>query len=254
MNLNNHALVFAHYHQAGKLRTDTIHFINACRGLFKRIIFISTNLSDADKHFLPDFVEWHVRDNVGYDFFSYRLGLEFLLRDIQKIDGLTLMNSSCLIYEPTKFIKNYFHSGLSGVSGDFFGLTMHAPVAGVYPHLQSYLLSFSAKILQDSRFISWWTELSLLNDKNLIIENYEIGLSKFLDELGYIKNPIYLPLAPTRIADPMHGNYREIFNKFSILKIGLLKHNPFRLNLRDIVSQAEQDELFKMMITEGLDN
>jgi hypothetical protein len=47
MHPSNQALVVAHFHQDGQLRSDTLNFLEACQGSFKRLIFVSKNLSEA---------------------------------------------------------------------------------------------------------------------------------------------------------------------------------------------------------------
>lgn len=261
MHQLNQALVVAHFHQDGKLRADTLNFLESCQGLFKRLIFVSTNLSEDQQVLIPDFVECYVRENIGYDFYSYRLGVS-LLTDIsirsgglgENFDRLTLMNTSFVISDAGKFIKSYFCDGLSRLDSDFMGLTLHLSDGTVYPHLQSFLLSFGKRILSDERFIAWWSGLRLLVNKDEIIRNYEIGLSKFIDELGYIQNPIYRSSRSQIILDPTHGDFMEILEKYGILKIGLFKINPFRLNLDPLILRAQADEKFRLLLVDGMEN
>lgn len=258
MNLSNQALVIAHFHQDGKLRTDTLRFLENCRGIFKSLIFISTNLTAEQRSLLPDFIECHVRENIGYDFFSYRLGMRLLLDGgnglAEGLSRISLMNTSFIISDHHKFINSYFFDGLSNLDVDFSGLTLHASDGVLYPHLQSFLLSVSAKLLNDDRFISWWDELTPIHDKDQIIQNYEIGLSRLIDDLGYKSDPIYQQNTVQNILDPMHGNFLEILEKFGVLKIGLFKINPFRLNLDPLILKAQSDEKFMMTLVEGMEN
>ena len=257
----NQALVVAHFHQDGQLRSDTLNFLEACRGSFKRLIFVSTNLSEAQRALIPDFVECHLRENIGHDFFSYRLGVSLLVDTNigceglgETFDRLTLMNTSFVISDAEKFIKNYFFDGLSKLNSDFVGLTLHLSDGTIYPHLQSFLLSFGKRILNDERYIAWWSGLELLVNKDEIIRNYEIGLSKFIDELSYTKTSIYSPAKSQMILDPMHGNFEEILDKYGILKIGLFKINPFRLNLDPLILRAQADEKFRLLLVDGMEN
>lgn len=258
MNLLNQALVVAHFHKDGKLRTDTLSFLESCRGVFKRLIFVSTNLTLDQRLLMPSFVECHVRENIGYDFFSYRLGMQALFDGRNESnEGFTwvnLMNTSFIISDHNNFIKSYFYDGLLNLDADFAGLTMHASDGVVYPHLQSFLLSFSKKVLNDDRFISWWDGLIPIDDKDAIIQNYEIGISRLMDDLGYRSAPIYQPITLKNILDPMHGSFPEILEKFGVLKIGLFKNNPFRLNLEPLILRAQLDEKFRVLLVEGLGN
>ena len=255
------ALIIAHYHKSGKLRSDTLSFLKNCEGFFKRVILVSTNLDPNQLVQLPNFVECHTRENVGYDFFSYRLGIEHLRENIDlenshpdKIHEVTLMNTSFLIFDSKKFIEAYFVNGVQKNSFHFSGLTMHPKASLAHPHLQSFLLSFSEQILRDPKVIDWWSKLTIFDDKSLIIKKYEIGISKHLAMLGYNLNPIYRSNAIKRVLDPTHDNFEEILDLFSILKIGLYTINPSKLNLGIINQRIRESASFKALIIEGIEN
>ena len=257
----NQALVVAHFHKSGKLRSDTIKFLNCCEKKFKRVIFVSTNLNPSEHSKLPKFVECHTRENLGYDFFSYRLGIEQLRKDINldpghedKIHQVTVLNTSFLIFNPERFLQSYFIDGLQKQSADFCGLTMH-PASGKTPaHLQSFLLTFSDALLKDPQVINWWNRLSIFEEKSLIIKKYEMGISKYLGTLGYMPNPIYKPKSIRNVLDPTHDNYEEILDIFSFLKIGLYTLNPSKLSMRTLNTKISESESFKNLIVEGMEN
>lgn len=261
MQIKKQALVIAHYHKDGKLRSDTIDLLKNCEKYFKRIIFVSTNIQQQELNNLPSFVEFHVRENYGYDFFSYKYGLNLLENDINlqdshpnKISLVTTLNTSFLIFDPQKFIRSYFLDGLQENKGDFFGLTMH-PKSGATPaHLQSFLLSFSDKVLTDQRVVNWWNRLSIFEEKSLIIKKYEMGISKYLNLLGYELNPIYRAKPIRKALDPTHDNYEEILEQFSILKIGFYLNNPSKMNLSALNNRIKQNAHFKSLIIEGMEN
>jgi len=254
----NRALVLAHYHRNGKLRTDTINFLNDCQNEFGRIIVISTNLVENERNKVPSFVELHIRKNIGYDFFSYRLGISHLFKNTndgyaaeKKISQVTIMNTSFVIFNSKKFLQNYFNEVVEKI--DFYGLTMYTG-HGLYPHLQSFLLTFNDLVLSDKKFWRWWDEMTPHDDKAQVIQKYEVGLTELLVKLGYRPKSLF-PVNPyAKYADPMHGSFMEIFEKYSILKIGLFVTNPFKLSLRSINLLIKENEQFKNLIVEGMDN
>ena len=249
----NRALIIAHYHRDGKIRSDTLDFLNACDHEFERIIFVSTKLQDEERKKIPQYVECHVRDNIGYDFFSYRLGIEKLLdHDVDKeIQQITIMNTSFLIFDTKNFLQKYFNEGLG--QADFYGLTMHYG-SREHSHLQSFLLTFNKQLLRDYRFTNWWRKMIPFEEKSLLIKKYEIGLSKYLEDIGYKLNPVFPIDLRSGYADPMHGSFLEILEKFSILKIGLIVLNPFKLSLSSINTKIRESEAFKKLIIEGMEN
>ena len=69
-SFDKRALVFAHYHRAGLLRSDTIELLNYVgKTFFDKIVVVSTHLTDKEKSKISDFCEVIVRENIGYDFF-----------------------------------------------------------------------------------------------------------------------------------------------------------------------------------------
>ena len=73
-------LVFAHYHAKGILRKDIINFFNKSKKIFTKIIFISTKIQQKELKKLPKNIKIISRKNIGYDFYSYKVGLNYLLK------------------------------------------------------------------------------------------------------------------------------------------------------------------------------
>jgi len=263
----NQAIVLAHFHQSGKLRSDTLNFLNDCHNKFKRIIFVSTNILPEELARIPSFVECHVRENIGYDFFSYRLGLDKLREDIcrpnddeRKIHLVTLINTSILIFDSNKFINQYFTQGIEQLKYHFSGLTIFPITKNldgkllVPPHLQSFLLSFSHHALSNPKVLRWWRRLYALNEKELIIKKYEVSLSQYLAMQGYLPTAIYKRPNNFKMLDPTQEHFEEILDHYSVLKINLIKLNQFNMNLGAINKKIAADENFKNLIIEGLEN
>ena len=123
------ALVIAHFHKHGSLRSDTL-CNPAVTAVFDRIILVSTNLNDAEVPKIESFCQIKVRENIGYDFFSYRTGiLQLFEEDIDY--QITLMNTSFIILELEKLIANYFKLVEDPLPNELFGLTMSQEM---FPH------------------------------------------------------------------------------------------------------------------------
>ena len=263
----NQAIVLAHFHKSGKVRSDTLNFLKNCHNKFKRIIFVSTNILPEELAKIPSFVECHVRENIGYDFFSYRLGLEKLREDTcrpnddeRKIHLVTLINTSILIFDSNKFINQYFTEGIELLKYHFSGLTI-SPVTKnpggtvlIPPHLQSFLLSFSHQVLSNQKVLRWWRRLYSLNEKELIIKKYEISLSQYLAMQGFMPTAIYQRPNNFKMLDPCQEHYQEILDQYSVLKINLIKFNQFKMNLSAINKKIATDQNFMNLIIEGLEN
>ena len=80
----NNNLIFAHYHSNGLIRKDILEFFKKSKPFFKEIILISTNLKKEEKKKIPKNIRIIIRKNIGYDFFSYKIGLDYFLKKKKK--------------------------------------------------------------------------------------------------------------------------------------------------------------------------
>ena len=95
--MNCKALIIAHFHEKGILRNDTIKLINLAKKFFKKIIVISTNLRRKELNKIDKSVKVIIRPNIGYDFYSYREGIIYLLKnELDLFKKIYLMNTSFL--------------------------------------------------------------------------------------------------------------------------------------------------------------
>ena len=88
MSQDEKYLIFAHYHSNGLIRNDIIDFINKSKKYFKKIVFVSTKINKKELEKLPKKIKVIKRKNIGYDFYSYKVGWEY----ISKIFGHNFNN------------------------------------------------------------------------------------------------------------------------------------------------------------------
>ena len=65
---------------------------------------------------------------------------------------------------------------------DFWGMTDNNDMAY---HLQSYFLLFKKPLLIAPTFSTFWENVKILNDKNEIIQTYEVGLTSYFQKEGF---------------------------------------------------------------------
>lgn len=154
-------------------------------------IFVSTNLNPSYTKTLSPYAKIITRPNLGYDFSSYKLGIENI-KDIESLDRLLLLNSSFVTLDPEKLLANFLAIPQSPA---LRGLTKSYDNA---PHIQSFWLSFESQALIGSNvFKEWWANVIPLATKDEIIRNYEIGMSKWF---AYHHAPLEAPIgSPTKI-------------------------------------------------------
>jgi hypothetical protein len=80
------------------------------------ITFVSTRLNLASEEKLKPYANILVRQNKGYDFYSYKMGFNSI-QNIGDVDHLIFFNSSFVTFDPKKLYKKY----LSGIYGDSGG-------------------------------------------------------------------------------------------------------------------------------------
>jgi rhamnosyltransferase len=196
-------------------------------------------------------IEVHIRENIGYDFYSYKVALESILKKIapNNISHVTLMNTSFICLDPNKLKQTYFDQCLKTDEFDVLGLTISNEV---YPHIQTYLLTFGTRAIQDNNFIEWWEKMTPINERHKVIENYEIGFSRYLNKLGYKLGGMFN--TNMGLANPTHGRFQEILDTFGILKIEVFKQNPYKLNLSKINKLIREDPQALAIIKEALEN
>ena len=95
-------LIFAHFHSSGLIRNDILKFLIEGNSFFKKIIFVSTNLKISERKKFPKSVKIIIRKNIGYDFYSYKWGFEYYLKELRNNfnnENLFFLNSSVLFVE-----------------------------------------------------------------------------------------------------------------------------------------------------------
>lgn len=269
------ALIFAHFDKVGGLREDSLKFLTHCARKGYRTILVSTNLNDESIGRLPSDVEVITRENVGYDFFSYRTGI-FRLMGVSEarlgqvdpeewnslvsttgIDKLILVNSSFLIADPSRLTNIIDAEQTANISG----ITISGEVS---THIQSYFLSFQAQTVASACFIEWWRKMIPISERERVIQEYEIGLTTwFLDHgktIGSAFSPSFLdrtraalstrqrakpfsasPIIRWRAINPTMFFWYALWRKYSIVKIELFERNPHSFNL----SILFKDPLFR---------
>jgi rhamnosyltransferase len=144
-----------------------------------QIAFVSTGVSPSELASLPATVKGIARDNIGYDFFSYKVGLNQLGSAVGQYSLIVLLNSSVICLEPRKLLERL--DKLSWVDHDIWGASKSEEGGS---HLQSFLVAFGATAIRSEAFGNWWTSLQPLSVRADVIKHQEIGMSQFLSDAG----------------------------------------------------------------------
>jgi rhamnosyltransferase len=189
---------------------------------------------------LPKNVEIIERSNIGYDFCSYRLGIEQSLNS-RSFDRLVLANNSCF-YGRNFNLKSVF-AELEKRPEDICGITANAQFS---PHLQSSFLYFKKSALLTNWFNEFWSLVQPLSSKDQLIFNYEIGLTSTATSRGLSCESLFgspIPRAGEKASfvkkligcfserstqskeNPFFEHPSTLYRKFGILKWEFIKKN-----------------------------
>jgi rhamnosyltransferase len=251
----NRAVIMAHYHRDGILSGHVLALIECLAKASRRFILVSTSLLDSERDRLPSTVEVIIRKNIGYDFYSYKIGVE-LLSDLWIYDELILVNDSFFTIKPELLVSTMRE--MEGVSTDMWGITASSQIEW---HLQSYFVAFRKSAFVTAAFQEFWNGVELLANKWEIILSYEIGMTLFFLKRGFCILPAYKPtlfdrlvsawrirknsrlpsllgfasfvLLPRRArqVNPVHFLWDRLITRVGIVKNEVLRDNPNMLDL-----------------------
>lgn len=173
------ACIFAHYDKDNMVDDYVYYYLNELLAVVQKLVFVTvSDISKKDVERLKGLnIEVIKRKNIGYDFYSYKVGIQRL--DLSIYTELIICNDST--FGPLIPMKDIFDK-MENSKCDFWGITDSRQIDY---HLQSYFLVFRKKILKSHVFFDFWNQLKILEDKNEIIKRYEIGISQVLLKKNY---------------------------------------------------------------------
>lgn len=241
--------LFAHFDRDGLIDDYVVQYLQALDDLGCETVFVSTadGLVDGEvEKIRPYCVRYIVRQNSGYDFASWRTGLE-TVGDISRFERLIVANDS--VYGPLQDLRAVFDEMVNRNTA-FWGITDSLRYGR---HLQSYFVVFERPVLQSTIFRDFWRKLPDYRHKHVVIIQCEVGLSRALAAAGF-NFAAYCPfdairdslrkgagglgarLRGTRVS-PTHKAWRALMRAgCPFLKVQLLRDNP--LNVPDIADWA----------------
>lgn len=271
------AIVIAHFHAGGLVQANLRALVQALLALPARVVFVSTGATPESLATLPAGVEAIARPNTGYDFESYRVGIQ-ALGDLAAFDELVLLNSSLVCVDPEKLCERFFRAPRP--EADVFALTGSHQIA---PHLQSFLVGFSRRALVSEAFAAWWRGLEPLDERDAVIGRYELGMSAHFARAGLRLAAAFRPTAAQRFhalcrhfeatgetppiaadgtvkldlaaadaLNPMHFLWDAVLDEFGVIKAELLKRNPHSIDLRRVNRMLMHDASFRALVQDVL--
>jgi lipopolysaccharide biosynthesis protein len=184
--------VLVHYDPHGLIADHVRYAIDALRPAADRLVFVTTaDLTPAARSRLDTVDEAIVRPNTGYDFYSWRTGL-LATPDWPDHDRVILANDS--IVGPLAPVPDLLaHMATTGAHA--YGITISHQYL---THLQSYFMAFAPDLLRNPHFQAFWHAMPPIDNRERVIDEYELGLARLLTDLHTPLAATYEPTAAER--------------------------------------------------------
>ncbi len=267
------AVIMAHYDQDGLIDPYLEHLLTALREVAEVIYLVSTAElnTDAQARAAGLVDRLILRENVGYDFYSLKIGREALRGDFPDLpfDEIIFCNDS--LYGPLVPLPEILRRS-EQLSAPVWGLTLGREPSAKTQFLQSYWFALRAELFDHPAIERFWQDLEILPRKREVIYKHEIGFSELLQRekiayqalfdlrqfstariYRYLLSqipwsrpwPIWLRYAMhcrlPRFLIPTHHLAAFLLDRgYPFVKIGLLRDNALQLNLEDVSERLDQ--------------
>ncbi|MCK5538602.1 MAG: hypothetical protein KAI79_17385, partial [Bacteroidales bacterium] len=234
----NKICIFNHFDADNEIKEDVIYYIQAL-AKFTDIIFVST-AEGLSKESLKS-IEMYCKDiivkrNIGYDFGAWKTGLNYLGAKLNDYKHLILCNDS--VYGPLFDLEPIFEKMQDN---DVWSMTDNHEIDY---HLQSYFMVYNKKAFSHEIFKTFWEDLKIYPNKQILIENNEIGFSKKIMQSALTYGSYY-SCRDKRYINVLHYYWEDLIteHQFPFIKKELVKRNPLSLDIKylpQVVSKLSQ--------------
>jgi len=168
-----------------------------------------------------------IKKNKGYDFGAWRTGILLMQDMLFHYEQLILCNDS--VYAPLYNLNEIFTKMSNQY--EFWGITDNYQLGY---HIQSYFMVFEKNVFLQQYFTNFWSNIRLFRRKESIIQNCEIGLTKFLRQHNHSAGA-YCPSESKSLKNSTHDEWKSLIveQRSPILKIELLRDNPRKIDITD---------------------
>lgn len=259
------AVVIAHYHPEGRVAAHLVNFIAYISShVTPHIVLVSTGISDESRERVESYCQVIRRENIGYDFWSYKVGLQALPQNINW-SRWVIINSSIVISNPAMLAEELF----SRPPGHgLVGLTCSEDIGA---HVQSYCVAFEGEeFLRSGVMRKWWGDMQPISERQRVIDVYEVGMTQYFARNGVPVRVLYLPtqgekamaimrsivesgrqfnisanqwhfsfsLSTSNNLNPTHYMWDAIFKRFGIIKLDFLRKSIFSSQLLSYIQES----------------
>lgn len=233
--------IFAHYCADNKIKDYVVELVHKIKDSGCDVIFVSSCGNQLPRRELYKLrgltIANIIRNNVGYDFGSWKTGLDYIPGISDRYSALVFANDSVYgpLYSIAPLLREWIENG-----PDFMSMTESHQKKY---HLQSYFWGLKRKAI-DSGFYQdfWYHYYGHLSKRKAVIRRYELTLAQRAKERFDLTVGALFPLeriqdtAPEGLLEKMnpvqHGALKLVKEeKFPFVKRELLDRNPLQLSL-----------------------
>jgi rhamnosyltransferase len=265
--------IVAHYDIFNEINNNFKLVLSSLEIFFDQIVVVSTSKISNEKFLKYEKVKFITRPNIGYDFYSYKVGYEYLNTYYEA--GNTLLINSSFYVVNCKIFENTISDAIVAISNnDIVGLTESTQFGY---HLQNYFIFINKNIIRDKKIYNFFKNIQPQNSKIELILKYELGFSKLFMDMRLTLKALYKPtyrnyltmyldcflsffqtlVHKDSIATPVPGLKNinpsqyfaaQIASEKGIVKSEVLRSNPLGLNLKSIQKKI-QPEIYQEIKT-----
>ncbi|MFT4230674.1 MAG: rhamnan synthesis F family protein [Microbacterium sp.] len=182
-------VVMAHFDVARTLRPHTLSALTNYADAADRVVVVSAaGVREQDLDLLPPRVELVVRSNYGYDFFSYKWGLD-VVGDYAAYDRILLVNDTFI--GPLVPAATILSSGQASAY-DLMGATWSHNHGG---HAQSFFVTVTGAVARSNAFQRFWRDMVPVSERKSVIMKYEVGMTAAVTDVGFAAGGYFQPTA-----------------------------------------------------------
>ncbi len=177
--------VFVHYDLKGFVADYVVYYMQELVRTGFEVVFVSNapKLPDSEiARVLPYCALVAHRANRGHDFGAYRDGIALV--NLDSIDQLLISNDS--VYGPLYDLSETFEKCTPDVA--MWGITDSWEMRY---HVQSYFLVFNKLAIDHPKFRKFWSNMILVRNRDWVIRQYELGLTKTCIEAGLLCKAVF---------------------------------------------------------------
>lgn len=183
------------------------YLLNSLRPHLSKIIFVvNGDLTEASRRKIKPIVdEIIIRQNVGFDVWAYKEGLDHI-RDhyAGAFDEVVMFNHT--FFGPLYPASEIFEK-MEATRCDFWGLTAHKKQIeedrrGKHEipfHLNSYFISVREPMLSSDAFRDYWATMPMIETYQQSIHDHELRFTRHFQDLGYVCGSY---MDPEKFGDP----------------------------------------------------